>query len=493
MRKTFIKKYLKKIYNMIVLIILSINIAIPISGCSMVTNEDNRNKSNGSSENITPDNSNDDTLNKDTANEDDSNNISKSTEPVSAGINVSCIEGLSDEFIHGVDISTIKVEYESGVKYYDFEGNELTYEKQEDKKGFFDFLKECGINWVRIRVWNNPYDEEGNGYGGGNNDVDTAIEIGKFASDSGLRCLIDFHYSDFWADPNKYQAPKEWADMDMKEKAEALEVFTAESLTKLVDSGVDVGMVQIGNETVNGLAGETDWDNICMLMKVGSRAIHYVADNEQQEIMVALHFTDISEEKYDTIAATLQENQVYYDVFATSYYPFWHGTTKNLNSVMKMIAEKYDKKVMVAETSYVYTLKDGDGHGQSVDKGDNTESYEVSVQGQADAVADVIKAMADIGEAGIGVFYWEPAWIPVGIYNKNSDNADEVLNKNKRIWEEKGSGWASSYAGSYDALDAGKYYGGSSWDNQALFDFKGHPLESINVFKYVYTGAKCEK
>lgn len=416
--------------------------------------------------------------------------VQDNTEPVNAGINVTRIEGINREFICGADISSIKSEYESGVKYYDFDGNELAYAPVEGEKGFFAFLHECGINWVRIRIWNNPYDGEGHGYGGGNNDLEAAEEIGKLATDAGLRVFIDFHYSDFWADPGKYQAPKEWKDMDIEEKSEALEKYTVESLTALIDSGVDVGMVQTGNETVTGLAGETDWQDICMLLDKGSSAVRYVADTMEKEMLVVLHFTDISESRYDTIASTLEENQVDYDVFATSYYPYWHGTTADLTNVMSMIAEKYGKKVMVAETSYAYTLKDGDGHKQSVGRGDDLPmEYDVSVQGQADAVADVIQATANMGEAGIGVFYWEPAWIPVQVYNKKDKNSSDILKENKKAWEEKGSGWASSYAGSYDPADAGKWYGGSSWDNQALFDFEGHPLESINIFKYVFTGA----
>jgi len=203
-----------------------------------------------------------------------------------------------------------------------------------------------------------------------------------------------------------------------------------------------------------------------------------------------LHFTNISEITYRNIASILEDRQVDYDVFATSYYPFWHGTVENLAAIMKMIAEEYGKKVMVAETSYVYTLEDGDGQEQSVGKDSSLPlDYDVSIQGQADAFASVIQAMADAGEAGIGVFYWEPAWIPVQLYNKNMKKHKKILRENKKIWEEKGSGWASRAAGSYDANGAGKWHGGSLWDNQALFDFKGHPSEPLLVFKYVFTGA----
>ena len=171
---------------------------------------------------------------------------------------------------------------------------------------------------------------------------------------------------------------------------------------------------------------------------------------------------------------------------------FWHGTTSNLTSVLKNIADTYHKKVMVAETSYAYTMEDGDGHGNTIAKdSDLVSGYAASVQGQANVVRDVMAAVADVGSAGIGAFYWEPAWIPVQVYDAEAENASEILKENKAIWEKYGSGWASSYAGEYDANDAGKWYGGSAWDNQAMFDFTGHPLASLNVFKYVGTGAKA--
>jgi arabinogalactan endo-1,4-beta-galactosidase len=140
------------------------------------------------------------------------------------------------------------------------------------------------------------------------------------------------------------------------------------------------------------------------------------------------------------------------------------------------------KKVMVAETSYAYTAEDGDGQGNTAPKSSGqTLDYPITVQGQANSVRNVIQAVANVGEAGIGVFYWEPAWLPVG--------PPQNLVQNKQLWEKYGSGWAASYAKEYDPIDAGEWYGGSAVDNQALFDFTGHPLPSLNVFKYVDTGA----
>ena len=105
------------------------------------------------------------------------------------------------------------------------------------------------------------------------------------------------------------------------------------------------------------------------------------------------------------------------------------------------------------------------------------DGYPASVEGQASIIHDICEAVNEVG--GMGIFYWEGTWIPVG-----PADAD-----NSAIWEEYGSGWASSYASDYDPDDAGLYYGGCSWDNQAMFDFEGHPLESLNVFKYMREGA----
>lgn len=417
---------------------------------------------------------------------------SSEVDPVDADIFVTRVTGMNEDFIKGVDVSSYLSEIESGVQYKDYEGNIV------DKSGFFKLLKEAGVNYVRVRVWNDPYqtiDDQKYGYGGGNNDVTKAAEIGKLAAEAGLKTLVDFHYSDFWADPAKQKAPKAWTSYTLEGKKQAVEEFTTASLNTIIDAGADVGMVQVGNETNNGVAGETSWSNMCEIFNAGSKAVREVSNiryGSDESIKVALHFTDIQKAgNYANIAKTLNENGVDYDVFASSYYPFWHGTTSNLTSVLSNIASTYGKEVMVAETSYGYTYADGDGHGNTLEEGKESLAitYPISVQGQATQVRDVIQAVADIGTAGIGVFYWEPAWIPVNVYDKTVENAQSVLESNKQAWETNGSGWASSYAGEYDPQDAGVWYGGSSWDNQAMFDFYGNPLSSLNVFKYVDTGA----
>ncbi len=115
------------------------------------------------------------------------------------------------DFLEDVDVSSYLSLKNSGVKYYDYDGNEL------GNVEYFTFLKSCGVNYIRLRVWNDPYDSDGNGYGGGNNDLASAITMGKWASEAGLKVLIDFHYSDFWADPAKQKAPKAWAEYSFED------------------------------------------------------------------------------------------------------------------------------------------------------------------------------------------------------------------------------------------------------------------------------------
>lgn len=406
------------------------------------------------------------------------------TEPEEAAVYVEPIENLPEDFIRGVDISSVLVEENSGVVYYNEAGEE---------QDIFQTLAENGVNYIRVRLWNDPYDENGNGYGGGNNDTATAAEIGRRAAQYGMKLCVDFHYSDFWADPSKQMCPKAWEDMVIEEKSEALYQYTRESLQEILEAGADVGMVQIGNEINYGMSGETDWTKRRQLLQAGSKAVREVSQESDRDIRIAVHFTDVSDtEGILQIAQKLQDKEIDYDIFAVSYYPFWHGTMENLTEVLKQISEEYGKEVMVAENSYPYTTGDGDGNANSIGEEDILPEYPASVQGQTHEIRDVCAAVATVGKAGIGYFYWEPAWIPVNVYEKSADNAAQVLADNKEAWESKGAGWASSYAAGYDPKDAGQYYGGSSWDNQALFDYEGHPLASLQVFKYLQCGTITE-
>ena len=430
----------------------------------------------------------------DTDNGSDDGDDTDDSTAVDAEVFVTKNTKVDEDFITGADVSSYYSLIKSGACFYDKDGNKL------DEQGFFDLLKAGGTNYIRLRVWNNPYDAEGNGYGGGNNDLEAAKVMGQYATKAGMKVLIDFHFSDFWADPAKQQSPKAWSDMSHEERINAITEFTTTSLTELLDAGVDVGMVQIGNETNNGFCGETykddGWDKVSQLFDAGCQAVKSVAEEKGVTIKRVLHFANPEKSgSYAKYAENLAANNVDYDVFASSYYPYWHGSTDNLTNVLKNIADKYGKEVMVAETSWATTLDDGDGHDNTVRVGNNDVdmSYDFSLQGQADEITAVANAVTAVGKAGIGMFYWEPAWIPVeNAYDSDGNQNESIVESNKTKWEQYGSGWASSYSKEYDPEDAGKWYGGSAIDNQAWFDFNGKALDTVNIYNYIRSGATTD-
>ena len=360
-------------------------------------------------------------------------------EPVKAAVSVKAIQGLSDDFIGGMDVSSMLSLEESGV----------TFKNANDEvEDLFTLLKESGVNYVRLRVWNDPFTADGQGYGGGNVNADRALTMAKRATAAGLKVLVDFHYSDFWADPSKQQVPKAWKSFegDVDKTADTIYDYTKQTLTTFKQAGVDVGMVQVGNETTAKIAGISGWDGMSKVFSAGSKAIREVLP----EAKVVIHFTNPEKAgTYATYAKQLSNHNVDYDVFASSYYPFWHGTTENLTSVLKNVASTYKKDVMVAETSWAYTLDDGDDDSNTVPSkvtANNLKKYDISPQGQADEIRAVAEAVNNIG-----------------------DNDGDGKND--------------------DPNDAGLYWGGSGVDNQALFDFDGKALASLPTFKYIHTGA----
>ena len=380
------------------------------------------------------------------------------------------VENMPKDFIMGMDASCVPSLEASGVKYYDHKGKE---------KDVYKILSENGVNYIRVRIWNDPFDKEGNGYGGGNCDLENAIEVGKRATKYGMKLLVNFHYSDFWADPAKQMAPKDWEYMSIDRKCDALYDYTKNCLEELVDAGVDVGMVQIGNETNGAMCGESSaaiggWAKITKLMSAGSKAVREVCP----KALVAVHFTNPEKvTNFESYSANLDYYKVDYDVFASSYYPAWHGTLENLATVLNKVADKYGKKTMIIETAYVNTLEDTDFYGNTGT--DGVKEYPFTEQGQANHIRELTDTAVNKMNNCIGICYWEGTWISVG---------GESWEENSAIWEKYGSGWASSYAGEYDPDDAGQWYGGCSVDNQAFFDENGKARESLKVFGLVRKG-----
>lgn len=400
-------------------------------------------------------------------------------------LNVTRVDNLSEDFIMGMDISSVISLFDSGVTYKDWNGKTIS-----NVTDFCKFLASNGINHIRVRIWNNPYDANGNGYGGGNNDVAKAKQIADACEAAGIHMLADFHCSDLWTDPGKQQVPKAWAGYTLDEKKEALQEFISTSLNTIDPNKNTVDMVQVGNETTGGFIGEDNIANMCTLFSAGSAGVK--AFNSSTKVVI--HVESPNKGSVTKWAKNLNDNNVNYDIIATSYYPYWHGTLANLKSEFQKVKSTYGKEVMVAETSYAYTLIDSDGHDNTVRVGNNDDSSQTyctepfTVQGQATSIRNLINTVNEAG--GLGVFYWEPAWLTVG--DTRGLTGTELENRkaaNRQKWETYGSGWASSYAGEYDAKDAGKWYGGSAVDNEAMFYPDGTPTAGLYVWEYVKTGA----
>ena len=374
------------------------------------------------------------------------------------------IENMPSDFIYGMDASAVPSLEASGVIYRNEYG---------EKEDVFKILADNGVNYIRVRVWNDPYHSTTRkGYGGGNCDVNNAIKIGKRATANGMKLLVDFHYSDFWADPAKQNAPKAWKNYTLAQKKTALYNFTKDSLDAMKAENIDVGMVQVGNETNNfRMCGETVQANTIALMAEGSKAVREVYPNA----LVAVHFTNPEKNRHPSNAAALNSAGLDYDVFGTSYYPYWHGTLSNLASTLSTVASTYNKKVMVMETSYLWTDQTFDIFGNTEPKDGDTFPHDISMQGQYDQVMDVIETIGKNTTNGIGVCYWEGTWMGV-------NNGTGTWSQNQALWDQYGSGWATIQAQEYDSQVTQTE--GSAVDNETFFDSKGVLLPSIEAFHH---------
>lgn len=379
--------------------------------------------------------------------------------PSHLGITVNRIKGLSPHFMKGVDISMLAQIEASGGRFY-----------QEDDRArdALEILRDHGVNWVRLRIWNNPVFPPGTtSYhgtpvgpgpaGGGNNDETVVRGLARRAKALGMKVYLDFHYSDFWADPGKQDTPAAWRNMTAAQLEKAVYDYTKKVMRDLRADGATPDMVEIGNEVNNGMlwpigqraGAKTDpaaYVEFNRLLNQGAKAVR----DTSRRSKIMIHIANDSglsgaEAFFDNVDPVVD-----YDVIGLSYYPYWHGTLADLQTIMDTISSRYRKPVVIAEMAYAFTSANGDSQGNSWSGTDPTVGgFEVSVQGQATAMRNIMEAVSKVPRGrGWGVFYWEPDWIPVA-----------------------GAGWITGQ--------------GNGWDNQAWWDFNGKPLESMWTYRLV--------
>ena len=363
------------------------------------------------------------------------------------------------KFVKGMDLSTLLELERCGAKYYD----------NGEERDLLAIMKSYDVDTIRIRLWNDPWSETGESYGAGENDLKTSLEIAKRVTAAGFGVLLNFHYSDFWADPGKQIKPKAWADYGVKELEQAVYDYTLESMQTFLDAGVNITMVQVGNELSNGLLwpeGQVpNYDNIATFVNAGIRAVR----KADAAIPVMIHLDNggnnaLYREWFDNFTKRGED----FEIIGLSYYPFWHGSLQMLNDNMNDIAERYGKDLVIAEVSMGYTMEDYKNYEKLSDeerKGYATRpalvekiEYPMTKQGQYDFMEDFLNRISHIkGGKGKGFFYWEPAWIPV-----------------------PGSGWATPASLKY-MNDPGPC--GNEWANQALFDYDGNALPTLSLIR----------
>ena len=369
------------------------------------------------------------------------------------------------KYVKGMDLSTLLELDRLGAKYYD----------HGEERDILDIMKDYDVDTIRLRIWNDPWGENHESYGAGENDIPTTLEIAKRVSEKGFGVLMNFHYSDFWADPGKQIKPKAWEGLTVDELEQAVYDFTFDTMELFKKEGVNITMVQVGNELSNGLlwpegkidvdAGIGEYDNIAKFVSSGIRAVR----KSNPDIPVMIHLdnggnNELYRRWFDNYVARGED----FDLIGLSYYPFWHGTMDQLLNNMNDIAERYHKDLVIAEVSMGYTMEDYKAYEKLSDSGRKGYAtrpalvekieFPMTKEGQADFMRTLLARLETVAEhRARGFFWWEPAWIPV-----------------------PGSGWATPASLEY-MHDPGPC--GNEWANQALFDYDGNVLPTLEVIR----------
>ncbi len=301
-------------------------------------------------------------------------------------------------FTYGADISSVTEQEAAGLAFRDAKG------KPAD---LYDLVKETGIDSVRLRVWVDPK--------GGWSAREDVLAKAKRAREHGMRIMIDFHYSDNWADPGKQFKPAAWNDYDVAQLTKAVADHTRDTLAYLKANGIDVAWVQVGNEITNGLLwpdGKTNnFANVARFTNAGYAAVKEIYPGAE----VIIHIDN----GWDTGKALwwfdeFARNGGKVDVIGLSYYPFftpskqWRVESPRVSATMSQLVERFKKPVMLVEVGY---------------------EYDKPKEGKA-MLTDIIARIKALGPMGRGVVYWEPGTIPTWSgYKLGSTNRKNQLTK----------------------------------------------------------------
>lgn len=313
------------------------------------------------------------------------------------------------EWVRGADISSLpELEYHGGVLRRDGEAVDS-----------LSLLKAEGLNAVRIKVWNDPGHPDhfpANQTGPQRfNGPDQVVALARRAQAAGLRIMLDFHYSDWWADPQKQFMPHAWQGLALPELCERLYLFTVDILQRVQAEGIEVSWVQVGNEVSHGMLWPLgflpgNWPALAALLRAGVAAVREAAPAAQ----VVLHLdAGCDQILYRHWFDQAQALDVQWDCIGLSFYPCWHGSLPHLAENLQLLAERYNCLLLVVETAYPRQLH-RQRNGQWLLQHTGAEPYPATPEGQAEFLHALAAVLRGVPKGlGQGVFYWEPALLPL--------------------------------------------------------------------------------
>lgn len=327
---------------------------------------------------------------------------------------------LVDSLIRGIDASFYSESQKAGISYKDENGNTVD---------FLNFVREKGVNTVRIRIWHKP--------SGRFSSLEDVKALSKLVREKGLKVWLCLHYSDWWADPANQKTPAAWSNLSNTVLKDSLVNYT-----RMLVREIQPDFIQTGNEINGGFC----WDQgrisneayFFGLLKAANEAVA----EENPACKRLVHIAGY--EQADWFFGKVASYQVPYDWIALSYYPYWHGKDpEKLKPALDALFTKYQKGIVLAETAYPFTLSWNDWTNNSIgDSSQLSPGYPASLQGQK----EMLKKIAELvysSQGGRGFCYWAPEW--VAFYGPQANT-------------------------------------GSSWENQALFDFSNKAVPAWEAF-----------
>lgn len=323
------------------------------------------------------------------------------TKNKTTGPEIDNTDSVAEPFYIGADLSYVNEMIDCGAVYTD--GN-------NQAKDPYQIFSEAGTNLVRLRLWHDPDWTNYSNY----EDVKIAIQKAK---SQGMKVLLDFHYSDTWADPHHQEVPAAWLDQVNNTEAlgDLLYDYTYTTLEDLFNSGLLPEFVQVGNEIramilqPDNTIGPMDWDRNAFLINKGIKAVRDLATNKDETIEVMLH-VDQPEHGLWWFEQATQNGITDYDWIGLSYYPLWSEyDLSEVGAPLTTLMSTYNKRLMIVETAYPFTLENADPANNILGTDALISAYPASQQGQLDYLIQLKSIVENAG--GEGLIYWEPAWV----------------------------------------------------------------------------------